>query len=45
MWCYELENRLTGERTMIIGYNYTDAFDKSNLTINEWICIDSDYID
>ena len=45
MWCYEIKNKSTGERTMIFGYSYKDAFNKAHLVYSEWFCICSDYID
>ena len=45
MWCYEIENKVTGERNMVIGHNWEDAFKGTKLNPDEWFCLDSDYVD
>ena len=45
MWEIDIKNKISGEFDIIFGYNITDAFQRFNLNPNEWIILNTIYVD
>ena len=45
MWEFEVMHRETEERIIIFGYNLTDAYKRSKMNPEDYICLLSTYID
>lgn len=45
MWSFEIQNKTTGERDIIFGYNWKDAVRRSKINEDEWEFIRQDYED
>lgn len=45
MWSFEIKNNVTGERTIIFGYNWNNAVKRSGINEEEWTCLMSEYED
>ena len=45
MWEFEVMHRKTKERIIIFGYNLADAYKRSKLNSEEYICLLETYID
>lgn len=45
MWSFEIQNKTTGERDIIFGYNWKDAVRRSKINEDEWKFIRQDYED
>ena len=45
MWEIDIKNKISGELDIIFGYNITDAFQRYNLNPNEWIILNTIYVD
>ena len=45
MWEFEVENYDIGERTIIFGYNFGNACQRSGLNPEDWFVLVQEYID
>lgn len=45
MWSFEIMNKETKERDIILGYNWRDAVRRSGINESEWVFIRQDFED
>lgn len=45
MWEIDIKNKTSGELDIIFGYNIADAFQRYNLNSDEWIILNTIYVD
>lgn len=45
MYEYGIYNSITKEERIVFGYSTADAFRRSNLDVNEWKILYSEYVD
>lgn len=45
MWSFEIQNIVTGEMTIIFGYNWLDAARRACIDPDEWTVLNQEYED
>lgn len=45
MWEIDIKNKISGEFDIIFGHNIADAFQRYNLNPDEWIILNTIYVD
>ena len=45
MWEIDIKNKISGEFDIIFGYNIADEFQRYNLNPDEWIILNTIYVD